>query len=97
MATSGTSTLLITQSGSPLTAKPLVIMFRASIASDSWAATDRIKRDAAGANSSAVGLHNALARIFRSASEAERFGVLKAHPDLAGKLAAAKRLTSSVA
>lgn len=31
------------------------------------AATDRIKRDAAGANSSAVGLHNALASAVRSA------------------------------
>ncbi|UWQ20158.1 allantoinase PuuE [Jannaschia sp. W003] len=42
----------------------------------------------------AVGLHNALARMFRSASEAERLGVLRAHPDLAGKLAAAGRLTA---
>jgi len=42
-----------------------------------------------------VGVHSALARVFRSASEAERLGVLTAHPDLAGKLAAAKRLTES--
>jgi OHCU decarboxylase len=42
---------------------------------------------------SARGLHSALARVFRSASEPERLGVLTAHPDLAGKLAAAKRLT----
>lgn len=41
----------------------------------------------------ATGVHSALARIFRSASEAERHGVLTAHPDLAGKLAAARRLT----
>jgi chitin deacetylase len=40
-----------------------------------------------------AGLHNALARMFRSASQDERLGVLRAHPDLAGKLAAAKRLT----
>ena len=46
------------------------------------------------AHDSAAGLHNALARMFRSASPAERLGVLKAHPDLAGKLAAAKRLTA---
>ena len=39
------------------------------------------------------GLQNALARVFRSATRAERLGVLTAHPDLAGKLAAAKRLT----
>ena len=31
--------------------------------------------------------------MFRSASKAERLAVLQAHPDLAGKLAAAKRLT----
>jgi chitin deacetylase len=45
------------------------------------------------AHDSAAGLHNALARMFRAASPEERLGVLKAHPDLAGKLAAAKRLT----
>lgn len=46
------------------------------------------------AHDSAIGLHNALCRMFRSASEEERLGVLLAHPDLAGKLAAAKRLTA---
>jgi chitin deacetylase len=46
------------------------------------------------AHDSAIGLHNALCRMFRSATPAERLGVLTAHPDLAGKLAAAKRLTS---
>ncbi len=45
------------------------------------------------AHDTATGLHNALARMFRSASHDERLGVLTAHPDLAGKLAAAKRLT----
>ncbi len=46
------------------------------------------------AHDSAVGLQNALARVFRSASQEERRGVLTAHPDLAGKLAAAKQLTA---
>ncbi|WP_367119354.1 allantoinase PuuE [Yoonia sp.] len=46
------------------------------------------------AHDTAVGMHNALCRMFRSASEPERLGVLTAHPDLAGKLAAAKRLTA---
>ncbi len=46
------------------------------------------------AHDRAAGLHNALARVFRSASEEERLGVLTAHPDLAGKLAQAKRLTA---
>ncbi len=46
------------------------------------------------AHDSAGGLHNALARMFRSASREERLGVLRAHPDLAGKLARAGRLTT---
>ena len=44
---------------------------------------------------SATGVHTALARVFRSASEDERLGVLQAHPDLAGKIAAAKQLTAA--
>ena len=46
------------------------------------------------AHDTAAGLHNALARIFRSATPEERLGVLRAHPDLAGKLAQARRLTA---
>ena len=42
----------------------------------------------------ATGVHSALARVFRSASEQQRLDVLKAHPDLAGKLAAAGKLTA---
>ncbi|MEI4484938.1 allantoinase PuuE [Frigidibacter sp. MR17.14] len=42
----------------------------------------------------AAGLANAFARVFRTASADERVAVLRAHPDLAGKLAAAKRLTA---
>jgi OHCU decarboxylase len=42
----------------------------------------------------ALGVGSALARAFRTASEEERLGVLTAHPDLAGKLAQAKRLTT---
>ncbi|UXU76410.1 MULTISPECIES: allantoinase PuuE [unclassified Paracoccus (in: a-proteobacteria)] len=40
------------------------------------------------------GLSARMAQIFRSASDRERLDVLRAHPDLAGKLAAAKRLTA---
>jgi len=46
------------------------------------------------AHDCAAGVHNALARAFRNASREERLGVLRAHPDLAGKLAAAGRLTA---
>jgi chitin deacetylase len=48
-------------------------------------------------NDTASGLHAALVRTFREASEAERMCVLVAHPDLAGKLAAAERLTAASA
>ncbi len=40
-----------------------------------------------------VGVHSALCRAFRAAAPEDRLGVLRAHPDLAGKLAAARRLT----
>ena len=42
-----------------------------------------------------IGVHSALVRAFRAASEEDRLGVLTAHPDLAGKLASAKRLTTA--
>ena len=38
-------------------------------------------------------VHSALAAVFRAASHDERLGVLRAHPDLAGKLAIAGKLT----
>lgn len=46
------------------------------------------------AHDRAAGLHNALARVFRTAAHKDRLAVLQAHPDLAGKLAAARRLTA---
>ncbi|WP_417585174.1 allantoinase PuuE [Pelagibacterium sp.] len=45
-------------------------------------------------NDSPLGIHFALRNQFRMASDDERLGVLNAHPGLAGKLAAAKRLTA---
>lgn len=59
-----------------------------------WIASRAHALELGPAHDSAVGLHNALARMFRSASPTERMAVLTAHPDLAGKLAAAKRLTA---
>lgn len=41
----------------------------------------------------AKGVHDALVSLFRKASHDERLGVLRAHPDLAGKLAIAGELT----
>ncbi|MEQ3625207.1 MAG: 2-oxo-4-hydroxy-4-carboxy-5-ureidoimidazoline decarboxylase [Marinobacter sp.] len=45
------------------------------------------------AHDTAIGVHSALCRVFRSASQEARLGVLSAHPDLAGKLAQARNLT----
>jgi OHCU decarboxylase len=58
-----------------------------------WVAERAYELELGRAHDTAGGLHNALCRAFRSASESERLAVLKAHPDLAGRLAAAKRLT----
>ncbi len=41
----------------------------------------------------AAELHGALCGVFRTASRSERLGVLRAHPDLAGRLALAGDLT----
>ncbi|TLP67317.1 allantoinase PuuE [Parasedimentitalea maritima] len=59
-----------------------------------WIADRAFDLELGPAHDTAGGLHNALSRMFRSASEDERLGVLTAHPDLAGKLASAGRLTA---
>ena len=59
-----------------------------------WIAKRAFDLELGPAHDTAGGLHNALSRMFRSASEEERLGVLTAHPDLAGKLASAGRLTA---
>lgn len=46
------------------------------------------------AHDTSAGLHRAMCGIFRGAAVGRRLAVLRAHPDLAGKLAAAKRLTA---
>ena len=59
-----------------------------------WVADRAFDLELGPAHDGATGLHNALARVFRSAGHDERLGVLRAHPDLAGKLAQARRLTA---
>ena len=58
-----------------------------------WIAERAFELELGPTHDTPLGVHSALVRVFRSASEEERLGVLKAHPNLAGKLAAAKRLT----
>jgi len=59
----------------------------------SWIAERAFDRGSVPVPLSAAGLHEALAIQFRAADEAERLGVLKAHPDLAGHPAVAGELT----
>ena len=58
-----------------------------------WIAEAAYELELGPTHDNADGIHSALARAFRTASPDDRLGVLKAHPDLAGKLAAAGRLT----
>jgi OHCU decarboxylase len=59
-----------------------------------WIAEGAFALELGPMHDTAIGLHNALCRIFRSASADQKLGVLTAHPDLAGKLAQAKTLTA---
>lgn len=59
-----------------------------------WIAEGAFNLELGAVHDTAIGLHNALCRVFRSSSEEQRLDVLKAHPDLAGKLAQAKSLTA---
>lgn len=79
---------------SRLSRDAFVARFGAIFEHSAWIAERAYDLELGPAHDSAIGLHNALARMFRSASPSERLGVLTAHPDLAGKLAAAKRLTA---
>ncbi|RAS10584.1 allantoinase PuuE [Ensifer adhaerens] len=60
-----------------------------------WIAKRAFLGELSPANDTAIGLAAALSAVFREASAEERLAVLIAHPDLAGKLAQAKRLTES--
>ncbi|MDK1490033.1 2-oxo-4-hydroxy-4-carboxy-5-ureidoimidazoline decarboxylase [Sinorhizobium sp. 7-81] len=58
-----------------------------------WVA-ERAYDRAASVGLTAGNVHSALCNAFRAASPAERLAVLRAHPDLAGKLAIAGKLTA---
>ncbi|MCB5199138.1 allantoinase PuuE [Loktanella sp. TSTF-M6] len=59
-----------------------------------WVAEEAFKLERSPAHDTPAGLANLMARAFRRATPEARLDVLRAHPDLAGKLAAAKRLTA---
>ncbi len=59
-----------------------------------WVAEGAFDQELGPTHDTAKGIHQMMARAFRSADDGKRLAVLTAHPDLAGKLAAAKRLTA---
>ena len=79
---------------SRMTREVFVTQFGGIFEHSRWIAERAFALELGPAHDSAAGLHSALARMFRSATREERLGVLTAHPDLAGKLAAANRLTA---
>lgn len=58
-----------------------------------WIAEGAFNAGLGAAEDTAPGLHRAMVAVFRAADRADRLAVLRAHPDLAGRLAAARRLT----
>jgi OHCU decarboxylase len=80
---------------SRLTEDEFVARFGGVFEHSDWIARRAFAGELGPANDTAIGLHAALTSVFREASAAKRLGVLNAHPDLAGKLAQAKRLTES--
>ena len=60
-----------------------------------WIAERAFDGELGPVNDTASGLHFALRTQFRGATDDERMNVIKAHPDLAGKLAQARRLTEA--
>jgi OHCU decarboxylase len=80
---------------SRLSENEFVERFGGAFEHSDWIARRAFAGELAPANDTAGGLHAALASVFRTASDEERLGVLNAHPDLAGKLAQARRLTEN--
>ena len=79
---------------SQMTREMFVSEFGGIFEHSAWIADGAFDLELGPTHDNAQGVHQALARVFRSATEEQRLGVLTAHPDLAGKLAAAKRLTA---
>ncbi len=78
---------------STMTRAAFISAFGGIFEHSAWVAEKAYDLELGPAHDTATGLHSALARSFRSSSHEKRLAVLNAHPDLAGKLAAAKRLT----
>lgn len=82
------------QAPSEMSPEAFVAAFGAVFEHSPWIAERARVFESGPTHDTARGVHNLLCRAFRSATIDERLGVLNAHPDLAGKLAAAGRLTA---
>ena len=77
-----------------MTRESFLSRFGAVFEHSPWVADRAWEGELGPAHHSAAGVHAALVGAFRGGSDEERLAVLNAHPDLAGKLAAAGRLTA---
>lgn len=79
---------------SEMSREAFVARFGGVVEHSPWVAERAWALELGPAHDGAEGLAHALARVLRTASENEKLGVLRAHPDLAGKLARAGRLSA---
>lgn len=79
---------------SEMTLEDFVQTFGSVFEHSPWIAEAAYALELGPTHDTATGVHSALSQVFRTSSEDKKLAVLKAHPDLAGKLAQAKRLTA---
>ena len=77
-----------------MTREEFVSIFGGVFEHSAWIAERAFDQGLVGSTETAAAVHQALVTVFRDARSDEQLGVLRAHPDLAGKLAAAKKLTA---
>ena len=80
---------------SRLDRQAFIFLFGSVFEHSPWVAEQAYDGERSPALDTPTGLHTALCVQFRLASDEHRLAVLNAHPDLAGKLAAAKKLTAA--
>lgn len=79
---------------SEMTLEDFVQTFGSVFEHSPWIAEAAYALELGPTHDTATGVHSALSQVFRTSSDDKKLAVLKAHPDLAGKLAQAKRLTA---
>ena len=82
---------------SVLTRQEFVRQFGLVFEHSEWIAERAFELEFGPSHDCLEGVHSLLCRAFRATSEKERMRVVLAHPDLAGKLAQARRLTAASA